>query len=217
MPEFKANTVAQVKGISALSMSKLNDLYTTARILEIPVDWLATVISFETAGTFSPSVTNRAGSGAFGLIQFMPKTAAYLLGYPDTPEGRAAAVKKGKAMSFSAQLKKMVIPYFKGQKYRSLQDVYLRVFYPAAMNKADNHVIGAAPGAVYEQNRGFDRDGKGYITRKDVTRTIESVWNAAQGYPRITIKTDFWAQIAFGVALSAGTIYAYTHRYKWLG
>ena len=36
---------------------------------------LMAVMSFETGGTFNPSIPNAAGSGATGLIQFMPSTA----------------------------------------------------------------------------------------------------------------------------------------------
>ena len=36
------------------------------------------VMSFETGGTFDPGIRNAAGSGATGLIQFMPSTAAGL-------------------------------------------------------------------------------------------------------------------------------------------
>ena len=36
---------------------------------------LLAVMNFETGGTFDPAVKNRAGSGATGLIQFMPSTA----------------------------------------------------------------------------------------------------------------------------------------------
>ena len=36
------------------------------------------VMSFETGGTFNPGIRNAAGSGATGLIQFMPSAAAGL-------------------------------------------------------------------------------------------------------------------------------------------
>src|SRR5690606_871732 len=39
---------------------------------------LMTAMAFETGETFSPSVMNAAGSGAVGLIQFMPSTARAL-------------------------------------------------------------------------------------------------------------------------------------------
>src|SRR5262245_26842119 len=41
-------------------------------------DFLMAVMAFESGGTFSPSVLNAAGSGAVGLIQFMPMTAKML-------------------------------------------------------------------------------------------------------------------------------------------
>src|SRR5262245_60681313 len=155
--------ILKVPGIEKLTAGERTALVAAAIKLGINPDWLATVISFETAGTFSPSIVNRAGSGAFGLIQFMPNTAKNLLGTATTDE----AVRIGMAMSFSEQLNRMVIPYFSGRKMTSLEDVYLAVFYPAAMNKTGSYVIGTAPGAVYTQNAGFDKTGKGFITRDD--------------------------------------------------
>ena len=38
---------------------------------------LMAVMSFETGGTFNPNIRNAAGSGATGLIQFMPSTARW--------------------------------------------------------------------------------------------------------------------------------------------
>lgn len=201
MATYKANTVAKVPGIEKLTKGQLSALYAAAKAIGIPTDWLATVISFETGGTFSTSVLNKAGSGAVGLIQFMPATAAALLKMTDKKLAAFAASK----MTFAEQLKKMVIPYFKGGTYKSLNDVYLKVFYPAAMNKPDSYVL---PDVVYPQNKGFDKDGKGYITRQDITRTINSIFNGAQAYPRITITVGFWSQVIAGVAVSAATLYA---------
>src|ERR1044071_1211337 len=41
-------------------------------------NFLMAVMSFESGATFRPSVKNMAGSGAVGLIQFMPATATGL-------------------------------------------------------------------------------------------------------------------------------------------
>lgn len=43
--------------------------------LGISPDFLMSCMAFETGETFSPSIENAAGSGATGLIQFMPRTA----------------------------------------------------------------------------------------------------------------------------------------------
>lgn len=199
-------TLLKVPGIERLSPSDLSALVSTAHELGIHPDWLATVISFETAGTFSPSIVNRAGSGAFGTIQFMPRTAQYIL-KTATPE---EAVEKGRAMSFSEQLRRMVIPYFKGRTMNSLEDVYLAVFYPAAMNKPGSWVIGAAPSAVYHQNAGFDRDGKGYITRDDVTRKLRQLFESAGG--RVPVQTFAIAQVVFGFSVAAGLIWFFARK-----
>jgi hypothetical protein len=179
-------------------------LYAAAKAIGIPVDWLATVISFETGGTFSPSVQNKAGSGATGLIQFMPSTAAALLKVKDPQLARFMTSR----MSFKEQLTKMVVPYFKGGTYKSLDDVYLKVFYPAAMNKPKDHVVGTAPSPVYSQNAGFDRDSKGYITKGDITRTINGVFDRAILLPPIIITVAIWGQVLAGLAVAAGAVYA---------
>lgn len=201
-------TIAKVRGIEKLSPAQLHALVETAKKLDIHPDWLATVISFETAGTFSPSILNAAGSGAFGLIQFMPNTAKVLLGTTTATE----AVAQGRAMSFNEQLEKMVIPYFRGRVMRNLNDVYLAVFYPAAMGKPDSYVVGSVPSAVYNQNAVFDKEGKGYITRADITRTINSVLDAANGV-RLTIGSNL-GQIVAGLAVSGGLYYLYKHYLK---
>lgn len=212
-------SVLSVPGIEQLNGSQLRALHRASVELGIQTDWLATVISFETGKTFSPSVLNKAGSGAFGLIQFMPSTAAAILGYPNTPEGRMRAVEKGRSMSFNEQLEKMVIPYFRGYKGRmnSLNDVYLAVFYPAAMRQESSYVIGAAPSAVYTQNIGFDKAGKGYVTRADVTATITNLYNAAYQKVRTKIPGP-WLDWAIGVGFAGAVVYGITERkelVKW--
>lgn len=203
-------SVINVRGIEKLNASQLRALDATAVKLGIPVDWLATVISFETAGTFSPTIRNQAGSGAFGLIQFMPSTAKALLKTPTNDE----AVRRGMAMSFEEQLDKMVIPYLQphASRFKSLNDVYLAIFYPVAMGKSGDYIIGSAPGAVYAQNAGFDKDGKGYITRADVTRTITNLATSAERNPRVAINTaPPWGQVFAGAVFAVGAVWATVH------
>ena len=199
-------SVAKVVGIDKLTPGQLVSLNNAAKTIGIPVDWLATVISFETGGTFSTTVDNKAGSGAFGLIQFMPATAQAIL----KTSTREDAIKQGKAMSFDQQLQKMVVPYFSSykSKLKSLNDVYLAVFYPAAMAKPDRHVVAEAPSAVYRQNAGFDRENRGYITRADITSTVTRILNNASSLPRITItKGAVWPQVIAGLGVAAGVTY----------
>jgi len=162
-------SLLNVPGVSNLTSSQLRALTDAAAKIGAPADWLATVISFETGGSFDPAQPNKTGSNAFGLIQFLPSTAAALLG-----GSREEAARRGKAMSFSEQLEKMVVPYFAwfGKRYDSLEDLYLAVFYPKAMKKADDWIVARAGSPEYEQNKGFDKTGKGYITKLDITQTI---------------------------------------------
>lgn len=203
-------SVINVRGIERLSASQLRALDAAAAKLGIPVDWLATVISFETAGTFSPTIRNQAGSGAFGLIQFMPSTAKGLLGTSTNDE----AVRIGLSMSFEEQLTRMVIPYLarNAGRYKKLSDVYLAIFYPVAMGKPADYVIGAEPGAVYTLNKGFDKTGKGYITRADVTASIDNLAANSARNPRIAINTPMpWGQVTAGATIAVGALWAGVH------
>jgi len=55
-----------------------NKVIGIAKDLGTNPDFLMAAMYIESGGTFSPSILNKAGSGAVGLIQFMPKTAVNL-------------------------------------------------------------------------------------------------------------------------------------------
>lgn len=172
-----------VRGLDKLAPDELDTLELVARRLDIRPEWLAAVISFETGGSMSPAQRNhwamrkaketgKPYSGAVGLIQFMPSTAKLLGTTPEELE----------KMSFSQQLLGPVTRYFASAvgQMKSLDDVYLKVFYPAAMGKADEYVVGnrADPGfggRVYEQNAGFDKNADGIVTKAEICATIRAV------------------------------------------
>ncbi len=106
----------------------------------------------------------RNPSGATGLIQFMPKTA----------RGLGTSTDAIYNMSATEQLP-WVEKYFKSVGIRpgaSLGDLYVAVFYPAAMNKGDSHVISKSGNAVYNQNKGLDRNRDGVLTVADVKNSV---------------------------------------------
>jgi peptidoglycan hydrolase-like protein with peptidoglycan-binding domain len=178
-------TIANVRGINKLSPAELKALVDAANWIGINPDWLASAISFESG--FSPSIENAAGSGAVGLIQFMPSTAVGL--------GTSTAALK--QMTFTQQLeyvKKYFEPH-RGQLH-SLEDTYLAIFYPAFIGKPLNAVLGSTGSAIYDQNSGFDRAGKGYVTKEDITSTIRGVLDSAAG--RISVPG---AVIAGGIGI----------------
>ncbi len=98
--------------------------------LQINPNWLMLVMELETAGTFDPAITNKLGYT--GLIQF----------------GTAAASDIG---TTTAQLRKMngveqleyVFKYLNRykKKMNRATDVYLAVFFPAAIGRPDGWVL----------------------------------------------------------------------------
>lgn len=74
-------------------------------------------------------------TNATGLIQFMPKTAKYL----------GTTIEDIHKMSFTEQFHyiEKYISYYKD--ISSYEDLYLAIFYPAALNKSDYYIIGKSP------------------------------------------------------------------------
>ena len=115
-------------------------------------------MAFETGETFSPSIENAAGSGAVGLIQFMPSTAKSL----------GSSSEELKQMSAVQQLT-FVEKYFAPFKNRlkGLDDVYMAIFMPSAVGKSNDTVLidkDTGPTA-YRQNKGLDTNSDGKITK----------------------------------------------------
>lgn len=89
--------------------------------------WLLDLVSFETAGTFDPTIKNPYSS-ARGLLQFLDATAKGL-GYIDSLH------LVSKHPTVISQLKGPVTDYLRPYApYTSATDLYLSVFFPAALN-----------------------------------------------------------------------------------
>lgn len=134
---YRAAFVAKIKAISSR--------------LGIDPNWLMKVINKESAGTFSPSIKN-PNSSATGLIQFMA----------DTAKGLGTTTSKLAKMSAIDQLD-YVEKYFKPYKGKmhSFADVYIAVFYPAALNKPDTWTF---PNWVYTSQKYMDLNKNGKTT-----------------------------------------------------
>ena len=124
--------------------------------LHIEANWLMAVMAFETGYTFDPAVKNKAGSGATGLIQFMPSTARGL----GTTTADLAKMGATEQLSY-------VHDYFRPYTYRmgTLEDAYLAVLWPAAVGKPGSYVLFRRPTIAYRQNRGLDVNANGLITK----------------------------------------------------
>ncbi len=134
--------------------------------LGIKPEWLMANMNSETGGTFDPSIVNKT-TGATGLIQFIPKTATEL----GTTTAELAH------MSNVDQLDWVYKYYYPFRNHiNSYDDLYLIDFYPNAdgkfagtLDKPDDWQF---PDSVYQQNKGIDTDGKGYITIADFKKFI---------------------------------------------
>ncbi len=138
-----------------------------AEAVEIDVNHLMAAMAFESGESFSPAIKNAAGSGATGLIQFMPTTAV----------GLGTTTEKLSQMSAVDQLnfvQKYFLPY-KG-KCSTLSDVYMAILWPAAVGKPETHVLfdKATQPTTYSQNAGLDADHDGKITKLEAAAKVQS-------------------------------------------
>lgn len=136
-----------------------------AERLRTSPDYLMAAMAFESAETFSPTIRNAAGSGAVGLIQFMPNTA------------RALGTTTAALESLTAEQQLVFVQrYFEPYRGRldDLEDVYMAVLSPNAIGRPSDDVLFAAPSKAYEQNRGLDADADGRITKREAAAAVRA-------------------------------------------
>lgn len=132
------------------------------------------IMAFESAETFKASTRNMAGSGATGLIQFMPNTAR-LLGTTTT---------KLAAMTPEDQLNyvwKYFAPY-KG-RLKTLGDLYMAVLWPKGVGQPETFVLWdeASKPITFRQNAGLDLNKDGIITKAEATAKVAAKLNKGYG------------------------------------
>ena len=121
-------------------------------------------IAFESAETFKADIKNAAGSGATGLIQFMPSTARSL----------GTTVEALARMAPEDQLN-YVWKYFRpyAGKLATLDDVYMAILWPKAVGKSANYVLFQGPGTIaYRQNAGLDTNRDSKITKAEAAAKV---------------------------------------------
>ena len=159
---------------------------------------LANVINFESG--FSPAARNPA-SGATGLIQFMPSTAARLGTSTDALARMSASQQMAYVYAYFA-------PY--AGRLTTQADVYAAVFYPAAIGK----------GAGYTFSTSVQKANPGIRTMGDYTRlangraklaAVEGLlaWNA------VVQALGGTERVLWGSALVGGAILALLAYRRW--
>jgi hypothetical protein len=138
---------------------------TIAADLKTDPNFLMAAIAFETGRSFSASQLNNAGSGAVGLIQFMPHTAASL----GTTSAALAAMTAENQLEF---VRRYFAPF--AGKLHSVSDVYMAILWPVAVPQSDDFVLfseSISP-KVYQQNKGLDLNGDGKVTKAEATSKV---------------------------------------------
>ena len=186
----------------------INKVKVIAPRVGLDPNWLMAIMDFESAGTFSPSITNSLGY--VGLIQ-LGASARKTLG---------VTKEQLKAMTAVEQLD-YVEKYFnlyKG-KYKSYVDAYFAVFFPLAIGKPDDWVIqsgGLTAKEIYDANPAFAnvKDGKLRVweVKKTMLERLPSQW-LKDGSFSLAVKA-YKNYIAVGVlSILAGlTLYYYYGR-----
>lgn len=129
-----------------------------------PSDLMA-CMAWESGRSFSPSKKNMAGSGATGLIQFMPATAKGL----GTTTDALAALTAEQQLDF---VERYFQP-FKG-KLGTLADLYMAILWPLAVGKPLEYVLWdqRSKPTTYRQNAGLDANQDGMITKAECSAKL---------------------------------------------
>lgn len=129
-----------------------------------PSDYMA-CMAWESGRSFAPDKRNMAGSGAVGLIQFMPATATAL----------GTTTVSLAAMSAVEQLD-WVERYFQPYKGRlnDLGDLYMAILWPGGVGKPMDYVLWdqTSRPTTYRQNAGLDQNRNGVITKAEAVGKV---------------------------------------------
>jgi hypothetical protein len=127
--------------------------------------WFMGCSAFETGESFSPNVRNLAGSGAIGLIQFMPATAA----------GLGTTVENLALLSAESQLAYVEL-YFRpyASRIASLDDMYMAILLPSAVGKPEDTVLFTQGTVAYRQNAALDANSDGKITKAEAAARVRA-------------------------------------------
>ena len=142
-----------------------------ADMLGVAPEWLMAVMYSESK--FDAQVLNHKGSGATGLIQFMPDAASDM----------NVSLQRLRKMNHLQQLEYVYLYLEKVRErygdYESLTDLYLAILYPKARKQDFCYALYAKPGTSYNQNAGLDENKDGIVTVSDIDRRMKRLYPPA--------------------------------------
>lgn len=148
-----------------------------ANTLRLPADDLMACMAWESGESFRSDIRNGAGSGAVGLIQFMPATARQL----------GTTTLALQQMTPEDQLN-YVYKYFRpyAGRLNNLGDIYMAILWPKGVGKPDSYVLwdkGSMP-TTFRQNAGLDLNKNGQVTRGECLTKIKEKLVKGHQYAR---------------------------------
>ncbi len=163
---FDYRRIAGVSGNRHVTPEFIRGVEAIAARIGTRPEYLLAVMSFETGGSFSPGVRNAAGSGATGLIQFMPATAREL----------GTSTEALARMSATEQLE-YVERYFARRSdpgdLNTLEGVYTTVLYGSPRPDPASTLFSSGT-AAYRMNAPLDLDRDGRITAGEATSFVRN-------------------------------------------
>lgn len=126
---------------------------------------LMSCMAWESGRSFDPAKKNMAGSGATGLIQFMPSTAQSL----GTSTAALAALTPEQQLDW---VEKYFAPY-KG-RLLTLADLYMAILWPKAVGQPLEYVLWDSKSmpTTFRQNAGLDANKDGIITKAECSAKL---------------------------------------------
>lgn len=142
-----------------------------ANALHVPAEWLMAVMYSESR--FDPHVRNRKGSGAIGLIQWMPFSAREL----GTSTQELATMTAVEQLDYVEDYLQQARERY--GEYHSLADLYLAILFPKARGEEACYVMYELPSVTYRQNAGLDENQDGRVTPSDIDRRMKRLYPTA--------------------------------------
>ena len=175
---FDYNRIDGVQGNRHVTEDFIREVEAMAERLGTRPEYILAVMSFETGGSFSPGQRNNAGSGATGLIQFMPNTARELGTSTDAL-----------ARMSSVEQLRYVEQYFNNRSDRgdlnTLEGVYTTVLY-GSPRPDPNSTLFSQGSAAYRANAPLDTNRDGRITAGEATSFVRQRINGEAPPPTET-------------------------------
>ncbi len=129
---------------------------------------LLAVMRFETGGSFDPTIKNQAGSGAVGLIQFLPSTAQDL----GTTTNALTRMNRLQQLDYVKKYFVKTNTVFGPIRPNNLGDVAMAVFYPLAIGRNEGFVVLKEGDNGFETNKGLDINNDKKITRWEYIQPV---------------------------------------------